>query len=66
MLAPFVNELDKIAPSFKVNGSQIHIIQSPADFYETLKVCNRDPIPLPRRSLGYDRLLILTGKDTES
>ncbi|KAI1391578.1 uncharacterized protein F4822DRAFT_190286 [Hypoxylon trugodes] len=37
MLAPFVNELDKIAPSFKISGSQIHIIQSPIDFYETLK-----------------------------
>ncbi|KAK2002037.1 hypothetical protein LX36DRAFT_569071 [Colletotrichum falcatum] len=37
MLAPFTNELDKIAPSFSVNGSQIQIIRSPVDFYETLK-----------------------------
>ncbi|KAI0009062.1 hypothetical protein F4779DRAFT_407900 [Xylariaceae sp. FL0662B] len=37
MLAPFVNELDKISPSFKINGSQIQILQMPADFYETLK-----------------------------
>ncbi|KAI0024559.1 hypothetical protein F4780DRAFT_607765 [Xylariomycetidae sp. FL0641] len=37
MLAPFVSELDKIAPSFSINGSQIHVIQTPADFYETLK-----------------------------
>ncbi|KAI1113303.1 hypothetical protein F5Y14DRAFT_418394 [Nemania sp. NC0429] len=37
MLAPFTNELDRLAPSFKVNGSQIHIIKSPTDFYETLK-----------------------------
>ncbi|OTA67973.1 hypothetical protein K449DRAFT_324171 [Hypoxylon sp. EC38] len=37
MLAPFVNELDKIAPSFKISGSQIHIIKTPSDFYETLK-----------------------------
>ncbi|KAI1098842.1 hypothetical protein F4804DRAFT_104001 [Jackrogersella minutella] len=37
MLAPFTNELDKIAPSFKVNGSQIQIIKTPTDFYETLK-----------------------------
>ncbi|KAK7741931.1 CDP-diacylglycerol--glycerol-3-phosphate 3-phosphatidyltransferase [Diatrype stigma] len=37
MLAPFTNELDKIAPSFKINGSQIQIIKTPADFYETLK-----------------------------
>ncbi|KAI1827776.1 hypothetical protein F4861DRAFT_491116 [Xylaria intraflava] len=37
MLAPFTNELDRIAPSFNINGSQIQIIKSPADFYETLK-----------------------------
>ncbi|KAI0157912.1 hypothetical protein GGR52DRAFT_180597 [Hypoxylon sp. FL1284] len=38
MLAPFTNELDKIAPSFRINGSQIQIIKTPSDFYETLKV----------------------------
>ncbi|RYP03745.1 hypothetical protein DL764_004920 [Monosporascus ibericus] len=37
MLAPFMNELDKIAPSFTIHGSQIQIIKSPADFYEALK-----------------------------
>ena len=37
MLAPFVGELDRIAPSFKLNGSQIQVLQSPAEFYETLK-----------------------------
>ncbi|OTB01755.1 hypothetical protein M426DRAFT_211531 [Hypoxylon sp. CI-4A] len=37
MLAPFTNELDKIAPSFKIKGSQIHILKTPTDFYETLK-----------------------------
>ncbi|KAL0943744.1 uncharacterized protein CTRU02_201631 [Colletotrichum truncatum] len=37
MLAPFASELDKIAPSFSINGSQIRIIKTPADFYETLK-----------------------------
>ncbi|KAI8303687.1 CDP-diacylglycerol--glycerol-3-phosphate 3-phosphatidyltransferase [Colletotrichum sp. SAR11_240] len=37
MLAPFANELDKIAPSFSINGSQIRIIKTPTDFYETLK-----------------------------
>ena len=37
MLAPFVGELDRIAPSFKINGSQIRVLQSPAEFYETLK-----------------------------
>ncbi len=38
MLAPFTNELDRLAPSFRINGSQIQIIKSPTDFYETLKV----------------------------
>jgi CDP-diacylglycerol--glycerol-3-phosphate 3-phosphatidyltransferase len=38
MLAPFLGELDRLAPSFKINGSQIHILQTPAEFYETLKV----------------------------
>ncbi|KAI0143140.1 hypothetical protein GGR57DRAFT_366955 [Xylariaceae sp. FL1272] len=37
MLAPFTNEFDRIAPSFRIDGSQIQIITSPADFYETLK-----------------------------
>ncbi|KAI6084758.1 hypothetical protein F4821DRAFT_166575 [Hypoxylon rubiginosum] len=37
MLAPFTNELDKIAPSFRIAGSQIQIIKTPSDFYETLK-----------------------------
>ncbi|KAK7954195.1 hypothetical protein PG996_015081 [Apiospora saccharicola] len=37
MLAPFVNELDKIAPSFRIHGSQIQVIRTPSDFYETLK-----------------------------
>lgn len=38
MLAPITNELDKIAPSFNISGSQIQIIKTPNDFYETLKV----------------------------
>ncbi|KAM7204737.1 hypothetical protein V8F20_003521 [Naviculisporaceae sp. PSN 640] len=37
MLAPFVTELDKIAPSFKINGSQIRVLQTPSEFYETFK-----------------------------
>ncbi|KAM5358549.1 hypothetical protein ACJZ2D_015199 [Fusarium nematophilum] len=36
-LAPFVNELDRLAPSFDVRGDQIRIIRTPAEFYETLK-----------------------------
>lgn len=38
MLGAFTNELDKIAPRFDILGSQIKIIRSPSDFYETLKV----------------------------
>lgn len=37
-LAPFVNELDRLAPSFDVRGDQIQIIRTPTEFYETLKV----------------------------
>lgn len=37
MLAPFVGELDRIAPSFRVHGSQIQVLQTPAEFYEALK-----------------------------
>lgn len=37
-LAPFVSELDRLAPSFDVRGDQIRIIKTPAEFYETLKV----------------------------
>lgn len=37
MLAPFVGELDRIAPSFDINGSQVRILQTPTEFYETLK-----------------------------
>lgn len=58
MLTPFVNELDKIAPSFKINGSQIQIIKTPADFYEILKV----GIPFVPQGMVS---LTLTGKDTK-
>ncbi|GAB0133687.1 hypothetical protein EsDP_00002087 [Epichloe bromicola] len=36
-LAPIVSELDRMAPSFDIRGEDVHIIQSPAEFYETLK-----------------------------
>ncbi|KAF4975382.1 hypothetical protein FZEAL_7833 [Fusarium zealandicum] len=36
-LAPFVSELDRLAPSFDVRGDQVKIIRTPAEFYETLK-----------------------------
>lgn len=32
-------ELDRIAPRFEVPASQITILDSPANFYSTLKVC---------------------------
>ena len=38
-LAPFVKELDRMAPCFDVDGSQIRVLQTPGEFYETLKVC---------------------------
>lgn len=38
MLATITTDLDKIAPRFEIQPDQITIIQSPADFYETLKV----------------------------
>lgn len=37
MLAPFTSELDKIAPSFSIHGSQVQILETPSEFYETLK-----------------------------
>ncbi|KUJ11696.1 uncharacterized protein LY89DRAFT_654414 [Mollisia scopiformis] len=37
MLGAFTNELDKIAPKFEVQGSQIHVLRTPSEFYETLK-----------------------------
>lgn len=37
MLAPFVGELDRIAPSFQMHGSRIRLLQTPADFFETLQ-----------------------------
>ncbi|KAF7561016.1 hypothetical protein G7046_g3121 [Stylonectria norvegica] len=53
-LAPFVNELDRLAPSFDVRGDQIRIIQTPAEFYETLK----DRIRHARRRIFLSTLYI--------
>jgi CDP-diacylglycerol---glycerol-3-phosphate 3-phosphatidyltransferase len=36
-LSPLTTELDRIAPSFDLHGDQIEVIQTPAQFYETLK-----------------------------
>jgi len=38
MLATITTDLDKIAPRFEIQPDQIIIIQTPAEFYETLKV----------------------------
>jgi hypothetical protein len=38
MLGAFTSELDKIAPKFEIQGSQIQILRTPSEFYETLKV----------------------------
>lgn len=38
MLATITTDLDKIAPRFEVEADQITIIQTPKEFYETLKV----------------------------
>ncbi|KAK7420209.1 CDP-diacylglycerol--glycerol-3-phosphate 3-phosphatidyltransferase [Neonectria punicea] len=53
-LAPFVSELDRLAPSFDVRGDQIRIIQTPAEFYETLK----DRIRNARRRIFLSTLYI--------
>ncbi len=38
MLAPFLSELDKLAPCFHISGSQIRLLKTPSEFYEVLKV----------------------------
>lgn len=41
MLGSVTSELDKLSPRFEVEPSQIQILKSPSDFYETLKVRSR-------------------------
>ncbi|KAM3080992.1 CDP-diacylglycerol--glycerol-3-phosphate 3-phosphatidyltransferase [Clarireedia jacksonii] len=38
MLGAFTTECDKIAPRFEVEASQIQILRTPSEFYDTLKV----------------------------
>jgi len=38
MLATITTDLDQIAPRFEMQPEQITVIQTPAEFYETLKV----------------------------
>ena len=57
MLAPMVTELDRMAPSFDIRGANIRVIKTPADFYETLKVCSLISLLRARADLS--------GTDTE-
>ncbi|KAL1910258.1 CDP-diacylglycerol--glycerol-3-phosphate 3-phosphatidyltransferase [Sporothrix stenoceras] len=41
LLAPLVAELDRIAPRVDIHGSQVSVIETPAEFYETLKTMIR-------------------------
>lgn len=38
MLAGLTTELDRLSPRFELQPSQIEILSTPSDFYETLKV----------------------------
>ena len=38
MLGGLTSELDRIAPRFDIHASQIQILQTPMEFYDTLKV----------------------------
>lgn len=38
-LAGVASQLDQVAPRFEIDPSEIEILDSPAAFYETLKVC---------------------------
>lgn len=57
MLGAFTNELDRIAPRFEIQGSQITVLRSPSEFYEALKVRS---IIIPRQE-GY--VLMEVGQD---
>jgi len=37
ILGAFTSELDRIAPKFEIQGSQIQILRTPSEFFETLK-----------------------------
>ena len=50
-------ELDQISPRFDIEASQIHIIKTPKDFYETLKV-GRLSLSGYHRLLYYDRQIM--------
>jgi hypothetical protein len=54
------DELDRLAPRFDVEASQIKILRSPTEFYETLKVGR-----LPRDPPAALWLMNPTVKDTQ-
>lgn len=37
VLGAFADQLDRIAPRFDIDGSQIQVLKTPSDFYEALK-----------------------------
>ncbi|CAK7221819.1 CDP-diacylglycerol--glycerol-3-phosphate 3-phosphatidyltransferase [Sporothrix eucalyptigena] len=37
LLAPMVSELDRMAPRVDIHGSQVRVLETPTEFYETLK-----------------------------
>lgn len=53
-ISPLTNELDRICPSFDLRGDQIEVIQTPAQFYSTLK----DRIRGARRRIFLSTLYI--------
>lgn len=52
-LVPIVSELDRMAPSFDLKGENIRVIRTPAEFYETLKVCGHMGAHIQKKSCSY-------------
>lgn len=63
MLATITTELDKIAPRFELQPDQITIIQTPTQFYETLKV-GLPPSFLRTPSVDHSKASILAQGNT--
>ncbi|CAK7234715.1 CDP-diacylglycerol--glycerol-3-phosphate 3-phosphatidyltransferase [Sporothrix curviconia] len=56
LLAPMVSELDRIAPRVDIHGSQVRVLETPTEFYETLK----DMIRSAKRRIFLSTLYIGT------
>ena len=56
LLAPIVSELDRMAPRVDIRGSQVRVLETPAEFYETLK----DMIRSAKRRIFLSTLYIGT------